>query len=452
MVIRELKEKIGIEPFLKAFGGREDCVLLDSGNASFETGRYSYLGIKPLFSAYQYGNRSYLKDRKGVRKLDTNVLAFIKSYLQENKRDEALFPFSGGFVGFVTYDFGWFLDEFRKRFFKESVLRMPLAKFNYYDELFVWDYAEKRPFFLSTKKNPDEHIYLNELNLSRLPENRPIFSGLTSTVNEKSYIRAIEATKRYIAQGDIYQANISQRFNCHFAGDPAIFYLILRQLSPAPFGCFLKGRHFTVICNSPERFLYKNGSYIETRPIKGTRERGKNKRKDTQLIEELRNSEKDKAEHIMIVDLERNDLGKVSVTGSVHVKDFMRIESFANVHHMVSTVAATLREGVDIVDCLYNCFPSGSITGAPKLRSMEIIDELEPVSRGVYCGSIGYIDLSGNADFNVAIRTGVISNGKLHFYVGGGIVADSNPQSEYEETIIKARSFLAAMELAEVAS
>ena len=193
--------------------------------------------------------------------------------------------------------------------------------------------------------------------------------------------------------------------------------------------------------NSPERYLDINGRHIETRPIKGTRKRGKNLEEDKRLIVELKNSEKDKAEHLMIVDLERNDLGRIAKFNSVNVSEFEIIETYANVHHMVSTVEALVDDKYDCIDCIKNSYPGGSITGAPKIRSMEIIDELEPTYRSVYTGSIGYIDISGDIDLNIAIRTAILKDGFLNFQVGGGIVFDSDPEDEYIETIVKAESF-----------
>jgi para-aminobenzoate synthetase component 1 len=276
-------------------------------------------------------------------------------------------------------------------------------------------------------------------------ENNEFPIKLRSSVSKQKYYEIIEKTKKYISLGDIYQANISQRFSCEFRSSPIFFYNRLRSLSPAPFGAYFVDEGFTVLSNSPERFLYRDGNYIETRPIKGTRKRLKDRELDIKIADELRNSEKDKAEHVMIVDLERNDLGKICKSGSVKVNDIMRVETYANVHHMVSIISGDLKEGITFSDCINATFPGGSITGAPKLRSMQIIDELETVDRGIYCGSIGYIDNSGNFDFNIAIRTGIVYKNRLYFYVGGGIVADSNPQLEYEETLIKARSFLTAL-------
>jgi len=266
--------------------------------------------------------------------------------------------------------------------------------------------------------------------------------ALVSNFTRDGYRRAIRETQEYIAAGDIYQANISQRFSVPYPGDPVALYRSLRRTSPAPFGACLFPDGFAVLSNSPERYLLIDGAHIETRPIKGTRPRGRDAAEDQQLAAELRASAKDRAEHVMIVDLERNDLGRVCDYASVRVPEFEVVESYANVHHMVSTVAGRVHPSRDAVDCIRNSFPGGSITGAPKVRAMEVIEELEPTARGVYCGAIGYIDFAGRADLNIAIRTAVLGGGRLHFQVGGGIVADSDPDDEYQETLTKAQSFL----------
>ena len=249
----------------------------------------------------------------------------------------------------------------------------------------------------------------------------------------------------YIAAGDIYQVNLSQRFTTPFTSDSRKFYLHFRNLSPTPFGAYIETGKHAIMSNSPERYLLIKENYIETRPIKGTRPRGKTEEEDKNLGRELLASPKDRAEHIMIVDLERNDLGRVAEYGSVHVPEMQILESYANVHHMVSTVSGKIRPGMSSSDCLRNSFPGGSITGAPKLRSMEIIDELEPSCRGVYTGSIGYFDFSGDLDFNIAIRTAIACDNHLYFQVGGGIVADSDPNDEYQETHTKAAAFRKAL-------
>ncbi len=267
----------------------------------------------------------------------------------------------------------------------------------------------------------------------------PQFDGLRSTFTRDAYEEAVRRALAYVRAGDIYQVNLSQRFQAPCPGDPFQAYLSLRAQSPAPFAAYLRYPGFAVLSSSPERFLrYESRNrLIETRPIKGTRPRGADPETDRALAKALTASEKDRAENVMIVDLERNDLGRVADAGSVAVTGLFELETYATVHHLTSTVQARLRDGRDIVDLLTAMFPGGSITGAPKIRAMEIIDELEPVARGVYTGSIGYIGFDGETDLNIAIRTMVVKDGVASFHVGGGIVADSDPRSEYEETLHK---------------
>ncbi|MCJ7665673.1 MAG: aminodeoxychorismate synthase component I [Actinobacteria bacterium] len=270
--------------------------------------------------------------------------------------------------------------------------------------------------------------YLKEDNISM---------GFKSNMTKKDYIGGVKRTKKYIYEGDIYQVNFSQRFQSEVQIDPMDMYYILRNKNAAPFSAYLGFPEFAVGCSSPERFLYQKGDIIETRPIKGTRPRGRDSLEDEKNAGELAESTKDRAELNMIVDLERNDLGKFCYYGTVEVEGHAVIEKYARVLHLVSTVTGRVKKGTDAADILKATFPGGSITGAPKIRAMEIIDELEPVSRGIYTGSIGYISIDGTMDLNIVIRTFIIKDGRFYYNVGGGIVADSDPLMEYQETLDK---------------
>ncbi|MCX7770147.1 MAG: aminodeoxychorismate synthase component I [Proteobacteria bacterium] len=441
MIVQEIKGLFSEEDFIYAFGKEKGFFLLDSGDLNLDTSNFSFIGIRPLYKVY-YSRRGTIQDNKLIKE---PFLKFIDRELSLKQREKGPFPFCSGFIGYLTYDFGWELDKFRNYYSKRRMYNMPLACFYYYDTIFVVDKGQKKLFYVTEGRNRDIDDIVNKLKTGNKSKELSFVSKTRSSVSRKRYCEIIKKTKEYISAGDIYQANISQRFSCDFISDSEFFYGQLRKLSPAPFGAYFVDNDYTIISNSPERFLYRDGDYIETRPIKGTRKRLKDPKGDLKIAEELKNSQKDRAEHVMIVDLERNDLGKICKSGTVKVKDLMRIETYANVHHMVSTICGSLKQGITFSDCINATFPGGSITGAPKLRSMQIIDELEPVDRGIYCGSIGYIDNSGNFDFNIAIRTGIIHKNRLYFYVGGGIVADSDPELEYEETIIKARSFLTAL-------
>lgn len=263
---------------------------------------------------------------------------------------------------------------------------------------------------------------------------------LTSNFTREAYLQAVSRIREYIRQGDVYQVNLSQRFSFPLQGEAYRLFLRLFALNPAPFYAYLNCRDFIILSTSMERFLYRQGDYLETRPIKGTRPRGKNPLEDAAFRRELEESLKDDAELSMIVDLLRNDLGKVCEARTVKVKEHKRLEAYQNVYHLVSIVTGKVGAGCSHVDILKATFPGGSITGCPKIRSMEIIDELEPNVRHVYTGAIGYLGLHRNLDLNVAIRTAVISNGMAHFSVGGGVVYDSDEVAEYEETLHKGRT------------
>jgi len=269
---------------------------------------------------------------------------------------------------------------------------------------------------------------------------------LTSNFTREAYLAAIRRIRDYIRQGDVYQVNLAQRFSFPFAGEAYTLFRRLFQLNPAPFYAFLNCGDFRVLSTSMERFLCRRGDYLETRPIKGTRPRGATAEEDAALRRELKDSPKDDAELSMIVDLLRNDLGKVCEPRTVRVAEHKRLEAYQNVYHLVSIITGRVRPGVAAADILRATFPGGSITGCPKIRAMEIIDELEPQVRQVYCGAIGYLGLHRNLDLNVAIRTAIIAGGKAHFALGGGVVYDSREQDEYEETLHKGRTLFRLIE------
>lgn len=255
----------------------------------------------------------------------------------------------------------------------------------------------------------------------------------------------VRAAKSYIAEGDIYQANLSQRFETGFDGDAFNLYMRLREVNPSPFSGYMKFDDFTIVSSSPERLVKVEDSRMETRPIAGTRPRGRSSEEDRSLSAELLLNEKEKAEHLMLVDLERNDLGRICRTGSVRVTDLMFLEQYSHVSHIVSNITGELNPGTGIEDILRAVFPGGTITGCPKIRCMEIINELEPSPRGPYSGSFGYIGFSRLMDFNIIIRTILIKDGTAYFHVGAGIVADSDPEKEYQETLDKAAAMIEAL-------
>ncbi|MBA3696916.1 MAG: aminodeoxychorismate synthase component I, partial [Methylotenera sp.] len=294
-------------------------------------------------------------------------------------------------------------------------------------------------------------LFIQEPTAEATEEAFTLTTPVTSNMDFGRYAQAFDAIKKYIIEGDCYQVNLAQRFSAQAKGDSWQAYLKLREISPAPFMAYMNFGDLQVLSGSPERFLQVMGSHVETRPIKGTRPRSDDKIEDQQYAQDLQNSIKDKAENLMIVDLLRNDISKNCETGSVKADTLFQLQSFANVHHLVSFVTGTLKKGRTAIDLLRGCFPGGSITGAPKLRTMQIIEALEPHRRGVYCGAIGYIGFDGNMDTNIAIRTAMYSakntqTGEISFYAGGGIVADSQLEKEYAETLDKASSMLKTMQ------
>ncbi len=437
-----------------ALAGRPYPAFLDSNCDRHRLGRRSFVAADPFLVVHAKADRAELRWPRTGRKETWRGDPFelLRALLKEHRQAEAgPFPLApGGAVGYLAYDLFPHIEAIRPTV--EDDLGMPDLFLGFYDAVAAFDHREGTAALAFTDLGHGRTALEAWQALPReLPERIPPPppevppSALRSNFTREAYCRAIDRAKEYIAAGHIYQANLSQRFHVPFRGDPLGFYCRLRATSPAPFGACLFPDGFAVFSNSPERYLRIEGAHIETRPIKGTRPRGRTPEEDRRLAEELRRSVKDRAEHVMIVDLERNDLGRVCLYHTVHVPEFEVIESYANVHHMVSTVAGRVHPAKDVVDCIRNSFPGGSITGAPKVRAMEIIDELEPTARGVYCGSIGYIDFSGRVDLNIAIRTAVLRGGRLYFQVGGGIVADSDPEEEYEETLTKAQSFLKAV-------
>jgi para-aminobenzoate synthetase component I len=383
-------------------------------------------------------------------------------YLQATLRQYAGVPSTGkvptaGAIGYFGYDLRHHLETLPAAAVDD--LGLPDCVIHFYDRLFWFEPATGELLVTSSGLPLPPGAVRERRALARLQEARDLIArarlteGSTppelslldapfeSNMSKEQYCKALEAVLEYIAAGDIYQANISQRFATQFSGEPWALYRRLRSRFPAPFGAYLHCGPFHVLSSSPERFLLIEGNRISTCPIKGTRPRGMTVEDDARIIGHLRHDPKERAEHVMIVDLERNDLGRICRIGSVHVERFETIETYHTLHHMVSTVAGTLEEGTDAIDCLRATFPGGSITGAPKIRAMEVIDEVEPTARGLYTGAIGFIGFSGGMELNIAIRTAIVTGGRIYFQTGGGIVADSSPQKEYEETLLKAETF-----------
>jgi len=372
--------------------------------------------------------------------------ALLRSALGEPVASVADVPFAGGALGYWSYDLA------RRMMILPDIAQgagqLPDMAVGVYDWAVVLDHRQQTARLVSHRRFAETAELLPQI-LLRLQSPPPlpadtfrVHGQIASNFTPASYAAAFASVQEYLQAGDCYQVNLAQRFSAQADGDAFGAYLALRGLSPAPYAAFLSLPHARILCASPECFVSVQNGKVMTKPIKGTRPRGSDAQQDRLLAEELRSHPKDRAENLMIVDLLRNDLGKNCIPGSVHVPELFKVESFANVHHLVSTVEGRLAAGRDALDVLRDCFPGGSVTGAPKLRAMQIIEQLEPNRRGIYCGAIGYVGFDGNMDSNIAIRTLVHSNGKIHCWAGGGIVADSDLAAEYQETLDKASAML----------
>lgn len=450
MYARELS---WIEPIkaMRCVARRPYLTFLDSAAQDAVLGRYSYLACDP-FSTYVVADGRASCNGEHLEGDPWDVLrALLARYPQQYRPD--LPPFQGGVAGFLSYDLNRTLERLpppavQGQGFPQSIL-------HFYDVVLAYDHREQKCWIVSTgwpeqdvtrrskraRHRADEFAAL--LTDPRLPQNVPptTAGSWDSNFSRDSYIAAVQHVIDLILAGDIFQANIAQRFSTRLSSsfDPLAFYCRLRTLNPAPFSALLRYGKLTIASSSPERFLRLDGQQVETRPIKGTIARSADSTEDQRRAEALLASEKDRAENTMIVDLLRNDLSRVCTAHSVDVPALCNLETYASVHHLVSIVRGALAGDQDAVTLLRACFPGGSITGAPKVRSMEIIAEIEGVAREVYCGAIGFIGFNGQLDTNIAIRTVTIDDDMAAFHVGGGITAMSQPGAEYEETLVKAQ-------------
>jgi para-aminobenzoate synthetase component I len=466
------------------FRGLPYLLFLDSARDSARLGRYSFLAADPALVVHGKGAQAFVTDtRTGTdTPLTSHALAGVRELLAPHRADpvSGVPPFQGGAAGYLAYDWGAVLERLPAP--RHDDLAIPDVVFPMYDWVIAWDHLERRAWIISTglpavgtekSQRCKDRLALVRDRLSAeclsteisswfaqpsLPhtEHAPAYPvsdtdipaglDLRSSFTHRGYLDALTRVREYIIAGDIFQANLSQRFEAPLTESPWALYQRLREINPAPFAAFLEFGDVTVASASPERFLRLDAArQVEARPIKGTRPRGVYPAHDAALGRALQESVKDRAENLMIVDLMRNDLSRVSVPGSVRVPELFALERYATVHHLVSTVTGTLEPERDAIDLLCATFPGGSITGAPKVRAMEIIAELEPSRRGVYCGSIGYLSLTGVMDTSIVIRTYQAVHGRVYFSAGGGIVADSDPEQEYRETFDKARALIRAL-------
>jgi para-aminobenzoate synthetase component 1 len=437
---------------------------LDSGMDAQKLGRYSFMGFDPFLIMRSRGDEITLIKDGAEEKRRGNPFDILGELLEKYKIDNRKLPvpFTGGAVGYFSYDLCHFIEKLPHKAIDD--LNLPECYLGFYDVIATFDHLENKTYIVSTgfpeleetKRQRRAEARLNELRnmllLSSLPHSVKESSPgkeitLKANFSHEGYLTAVARAREYICAGDIFQVNLSQRFEAELTLPPYELYKHLRQINPAPFAGYLNFAGVSIVGASPERFLKVRGDMIETRPIKGTRPRGKTPEEDQAWAADLLTSKKDRAENIMIVDLERNDLGRVCRYGSVKVTELAILEIYPTVFHLTSTVVGQLREKKNHIDLLKAAFPGGSITGAPKVRAMEIIDELEPTRRSVYTGSIGYLSFNGDVDLNIVIRTFIIKDGKAYFQVGGAIVYDSEPEAEYAETLDKGRALMMALGL-----
>jgi para-aminobenzoate synthetase component 1 len=443
-------------------GSKRSVILLRTALFNTPEARYSFLVANPFLTFRSQGAECRLS---GPGERDAQLFGNPWDQLQQllsryELLDDIDLPFPlGGCFGFFGYDLKNFVEPKLPRSTIDD-LDLPDIYAGFYSSVVVFDHFLRRTTIISTGLNRDgtrsERWAAEELGFWRTaidnavdhaPADRSFASEgeVISNMSREQYQAAVAKVIRYIRQGDIYQVNVAHRLTAPFAGSSWAFYQQLRESSPAPFSAYLDAGDFQLASSSPERFLRLSGAHIQTRPIKGTRPRDPDPTRDAQLTYELQTSAKEMSELVMITDLLRNDLGRVCEFGSVHVPELVRLERYPQVQHLVSTVEGRLRADITHLRALAQCFPGGSITGAPKIRAMQIIDELETVTRGPYTGALGYLGFNRESQFSILIRTAVLKNGGAHFHAGAGIVADSNPAAEYEETLAKAAGFLRAI-------
>ncbi|MBH0074762.1 aminodeoxychorismate synthase component I [Pseudoalteromonas sp. SWYJ118] len=418
------------------------AILLDSANSEHVNSRFDIIAIEPQSTLEVKNNKSFLNNIES----SDNCFEIMNNELLHLDKTKAGYdlPFNGGWLGYFGYDLGRTIENIPTRAIED--INLPQMAIGLYLDALIYDKQQQSWFYVS-QPNTDR-LALYEQYLNTHPNSQvntqsfALNSDWQSNMSETEYAAKFAQIEEYLKSGDCYQINLAQRFNAQFEGSPWAAYIKLREANKAPFSSFINHPQGAILSISPERFISVNNNVVETKPIKGTLPRKADALEDQRQAQILAASAKDRAENVMIVDLLRNDLGKVAKPGSVHVPSLFAIESFPAVHHLVSTVTSELDEGKTAVDQLKAAFPGGSITGAPKIRAMEIIEELEPHRRSIYCGSIGYLSACGNMDTSITIRTLVCYKAQIYCWAGGGIVADSKVELEYQETYDKVNKIL----------
>jgi len=441
------------EPYFNKLRQHRWPVMLDSANTALPDGRYDMMAADPFITLECHGEKTQLTTPAGTEIRSEDPFSLLDGLLKTYRQPRTQLPFAGGAIGYFGYDLGRRIETLPSTALDAE--QIPDMAVGIYDWVVVTDHQQQRCWLASFGHDPETERKWSDLialltDSGETADDETTFkvSGeLHCNLRKNDYNRAFNRIQHYITEGDCYQVNLAKRFEIEAKGEPWFAYQRLRQQNAAPFSAFFSTGEVAVMSSSPERLLQVHDGQVETKPIKGTRPRHlTDTAQDEALARDLQNSLKDRAENLMIVDLLRNDLGKVCQAGSIRVPKPFALESFATVHHLVSTITGTLAGNQSAVTLLRACFPGGSITGAPKLRAMEIIEELEPNRRGVYCGSIGYIGFDGNMDSNITIRTLVFSDNRLRFWAGGGIVKDSQAEAEYQEVHDKAAAMLRLIE------
>ena len=453
-----------VNELINIFSFKKDLMVLNSSMKMEGYGRYSFICFDAFASFVSKGEKYYWNNEI----VDiSNPLDFINERINEYeiKKIDGIPPLQGGVVGYFGYEASHYLEELPQVI---DNIQLPDIYLNFYSNVISIDHASNQQWIIATgfpEKSECKRMELARENILEIKkiiaehthsvdilckENIQKTISISSNFTPKAYVKAVNHTKEYILNGDIFEANISQQFSATLADNTSALdlYFNLMKTNPAPFSAFIKIHdNGYIISASPERFIKLTNQLIETCPIKGTRKRSANIHEDKRLADELLSSEKDHAENVMIVDLMRNDISRVCQPGTVNVDELCALKSFETVHHLVSKVTGELKRNMNAIDIMNATFPPGSVTGAPKIRSMEIISELEMQARGPYCGSLGYISFTGDMDTSVIIRTYFINHNKLFFSAGGAIVLDSDPEEEYQESLTKAQALIKALTL-----
>ena len=469
-VVKELVADLltPVSAFLRIAEHSDYAFLLESVEGGEHVGRYSFLGKDP-FVLLRSRDGKTIVERAGVtteqEESFVGVLRSMMSHFSSPFVPE-LPRFTGGAVGYFGYDTAaWFEPVTLQADGQSDADLRDEAGFMMFDTVLAFDHVQHRILIIANARiTPDDDLEaLYEFACTKIeflerelrrdlshPHPKPGDAlAVASNVSRERFIEMVKTAKEYIAAGDIYQVVLSQRFEAQITADPFTVYRALRHVNPSPYMYFLRMGKVSIVGSSPEMLVRVEGGMAQTHPIAGTRPRGRSDEEDARLAEELKRNEKERSEHVMLVDLGRNDLGRVSQFGTVRVPQFMGLEKYSHVMHLVSIVEGKLADDQDRLDALVACFPAGTVSGAPKVRAMEIIAELEPDRRGIYAGAVGYLDFAGNLDFCITIRTLVITGHRATVQAGAGIVADSNPQAEYQETQDKAKALIRALELAQ---